>query len=340
MPIQSANLKRRSRPPDRSEELLVALQETGKNIDQMIIRYAQVEDTQVQKIIDHALKPRGLRERPFLMRLACQAVGGSFERIIPAAIGIELLHLSTLVLDDILDEAEKRANIATAWRKYGTKNTIIAHEVLRSLATLGILGCCRETNLGPEKLGEVLSIFEDTYCEIYLGQYADMYSESTRSFSENDYYDMVCKTTGSQFRACMRIAAIIAGGNPRQVGALSEYGRLFGIAAQIRDDLMEIIGDEETIGKKVCGDICRNKKRLPLILFLKRNKESRIDAQIQGPDLPDLAKVRKEIAELDAPICIERIASLVSTAVRSISPLDESRSKRLLCTFAEALTAF
>lgn len=309
--------------------------ETAEVVDPVITAYTRVADPGLQKILDYALKPEGNRERPLLVRLSCEAVGGNFDRIIPAAVAVELLHFSTLVIDDILDDAPLRGNFKTVQVAYGYKNAIIIAELLNALAFLALY------DNNKYKLLEVIKVFKKTQENLYYGQYLDFSFEHKEGSSENQYFDMISKTTASLIKCSLITGAILCGGNKNQIESLTRYGESLGIAFQIRDDVVEIVGEPKIIGKQLGGDIRQGKMRLPFIKALscckKPEREFLIKvAKNKHSDESEVRKTIKILIESGAiEYCKETAGNFCKVAIKYLKPFSNTPAKNALIVFAE-----
>ena len=215
----------------------------------------------------YILESGGKRLRPLLVLLSAKAVNGKFSQAYNAAVAVELLHNFTLVHDDIMDNADKRRNRLTLHKKYDTSTAILVGDGLLSVAYEYLLKDCN----GNTKA--VLSAFTNGLLEVCNGQSIDKIFETTDNVSISEYTDMIKKKTASLFETCCKIGGLLGNGNNREVKALSSYGRNLGIAFQIQDDLLDIIGDEKKLGKKIGGDLVEGKKTYLFIKALEKAKE-------------------------------------------------------------------
>ena len=219
------------------------------------------------KPASYILESGGKRLRPLLVLLSAKAVNGKFSQAYNAAVAVELLHNFTLVHDDIMDNADKRRNRLTLHKKYDTSTAILVGDGLLSVAYEYLLKDCN----GNTK--SVLSAFTNGLLEVCNGQSIDKIFETTDNVSISEYTDMIKKKTASLFETCCKIGGLLGNGNNREVKALSSYGRNLGIAFQIQDDLLDIIGDEKKLGKKIGGDLVEGKKTYLFIKALEKAKE-------------------------------------------------------------------
>lgn len=324
-------------------DILKEIGETKRIIDPVVDGYVQrIEVPEVKEIVEYITKSPSWRERPLIMRLATKALGSEYsESLVHASAGLELFEESAVLLDDVLDEAEVCVGKESAWRKYGVKETFMAHGVLTSLARMAILESCKKANLNAEKTKEVIRSFEEIYYGDYVGQYMDVDSEKRVNFSEKDYFEMISKTPGTQFANALEIVCVLTGKEEFKKD-LKEFGQLFGMAAQLRDDIVDIIGDEEVVYKKLLTDILRKKKRLPLILLLQEVPEHK---ELFTTDVPI---IEDQLSEMLSRIhengiirnCISRVKDLTNRAIAQLGILEDNSEKKLLKQLTLILAKF
>ncbi len=215
----------------------------------------------------YILESGGKRLRPLLVLLSAKAVHGNLSAAYNAAVAVELLHNFTLVHDDIMDNADKRRNRLTLHKKYDTSTAILVGDGLLSVAYEYLLKDCN----GNAKA--VLSAFTNGLLEVCNGQSIDKIFETTTNVSISEYLDMIKKKTASLFETCCRIGGLLGGGNKKEVKALANFGKNLGIAFQIQDDLLDIIGDEKELGKTIGGDLVEGKKTYLFIKAMEKAKE-------------------------------------------------------------------
>jgi len=326
----------------RKDRILALLDETSEMINPLILTYTRVSNVHLQEMIDHALRPKSYKERPLLIRLSCEVVGGNFDKITPIAVAVELLHFSALVIDDVLDEAPLRSNDKTVQVAYGYKNAVIIGELLNALAFLALIDVSNYYN-DKDKFSKIIKLFKETQRNLYYGQYLDLSFEHNEGVNESQYIDMISKTTASLIKCSLIAGAILDGGNEEQERSLAKYGESLGIAFQIRDDLAEIIGDPEIIGKQLGGDIKQGKMRLPLIHALSNAKK------LERHFLREAIQ-KKKLTQDDITKCIEILINNSSIeyskkvindfcreAVEHLKQLPDSQAKDALIAFAEVI---
>lgn len=252
--------------------------QASPNFDQVYNRYkVQVEQrltsfiigkkpSSVYEPIRYVLGSGGKRFRAVLVLLSCEAVGGKMSRALDAAAAIEILHNFTLVHDDVMDHADLRRGILTVHKKWDENVAILSGDEMIAQAYRAIL----ETK--SHRLEQILDVYTDALVQVCEGQGLDKEFEMRKNITLNDYFQMIAKKTGRVIAAAVEIGALIGGGTMQQVAALRKYGERLGKAFQIKDDMLDIIGDTKEFGKNIGGDIREGKKTYLLLKALERAK--------------------------------------------------------------------
>ncbi len=202
--------------------------------------------------------------RPTLCLLACEAVGGNFERALPAAIALELIHNFSLIHDEIQDRDEIRHHRPTLWAVWGDPKALVAGNVLRVIADTS-LEQLPAVNVPFADIVSINEVITEACLEMIEGQYLDMAYEGRSDIGMNSYLTMIARKTGALIRAPMHVGAIIGTDDQLVIQAFRECGRALGYVFQIRDDVLGIWGDQETTGKPVGADIRRKKNSMPIV---------------------------------------------------------------------------
>jgi geranylgeranyl diphosphate synthase, type II len=226
----------------------------------------------------YILEGGGKRLRPLLVLLSLKAVGGNLNKAYNASAAVELLHNFTLVHDDIMDNADKRRGRLTIHKKYDENTAILAGDALLAVAYEFLLKDCN----GNSK--EIISSFTKSLVEVCDGQSLDKDYETKENITIEEYLLMIRKKTAALFQMCCSIGANLGGGSRQEIKALEKYGDNLGIAFQIQDDLLDIIGNENEFGKFVGGDLVEGKKTF---LFIKALSKA------VGKDKEDLLRIIK-----------------------------------------------
>src|SRR5437764_4174557 len=219
----------------------------------------------------YSLLGPGKRLRPALVLLACEAAGGSPDAALPAAAAVEMVHTYSLIHDDLpaMDDDDVRRGRPTCHKQFGEALAILAGDALLTGAFQTLTehyspavatACVRELAVGAGAAGMV------------GGQTDDWLWERQPSGSLADLESIHARKTGALITKCLRIGAMVAqpqnagGPDPSRLAALDRYGREFGLAFQITDDLLDVEGDLSETGKKVGKDAARGKLTYPGLL--------------------------------------------------------------------------
>jgi octaprenyl-diphosphate synthase len=198
------------------------------------------------KASGHIVRSGGKRLRPKIVLLAYRAVGGDNpSQAMPLAAAVELLHTASLVHDDINDHSELRRGQATINARWGNGLALLVGDFV-FVRLLGLLSTCSS---------RAIQILGDCCTAVVEGETLQMLHRGDWGMDEALYLNIVRKKTASLFAACGKLGAVAAGGTEEQIAALAEYGENLGIAFQIQDDTLDLIGQEEVLGKPVFLDL-------------------------------------------------------------------------------------
>ena len=217
----------------------------------------------------HLIVHGGKRLRPFMVIKSCQILGGKVANSMPSACAVEMVHNFTLVHDDIMDNDEMRHAVPTVHKKFGMPIAILAGDVLFSKAYQII----SKSKLSPKATTELISRLAKACVDVCEGQLLDIkMAEQKKIPSQAEYITMVGKKTAALFDLSCAMGAICATNNARDVSNLSAFGRNLGIAFQITDDLIGVMGDSKITKKPVGNDLREGKKSLPIVMAIKLSK--------------------------------------------------------------------
>ena len=224
--------------------------------EEILSRYLTSQYAYIQTLVRHIERFRGKRLRPAILHLAAQAFGGEAPQAGEVAAVVEMLHLATLCHDDILDNATTRRSVPTVNAQWGNKPAVMTGDILFSRA-FELLG-----KLDDPRPFRILSRTARLICEGELLQIASRFN--TR-IEEEDYFDLIEKKTAVLFGAAAELGALLAGAGEEDGRRLFAYGRRLGLAFQIVDDCLDLVGEESTVGKSLGSDLKNGEPTLPLI---------------------------------------------------------------------------
>lgn len=269
-------------------DLQVYLRERAAWVDAALDRWLPGEDAlppQLHQAMRYSVFAGGKRLRPILSIAACEAVGGAFERVLPAACAMEMIHTYSLIHDDLpaMDDDDFRRGQPTNHKVYGEANAILAGDALLTEAFRLLADPVANRDLEPAVVLRVIETIARCAGSQGMvgGQVVDMESEGQSiDFATLNYIHT--RKTGALFLASIQAGAWLGGGNDEQVMALTRYGETAGLAFQIADDILDIVGDQQAIGKDVGSDQARGKATYPALLGLS-------EARRRAEELRDLA---------------------------------------------------
>jgi len=299
-----------------------------------------IEPEVLAKASKHLLKAGGKRLRPCLVLIACEAVGGKAEDAVETAAALELLHTFTLIHDDIMDKDKFRRNVKTVHTIWGEPVAIIAGDALFAKVFEAVAANAKRLNLSADRVVELFDTLSKASFEICQGQALDMLFEEMKDIGEKEYLKMVSGKTGALIEASTKVGALLGRGKPEQVRALAEYGRLIGIAFQIHDDVLGLVGEEKKFGKPIGSDIREGKRTLIRVRALEAAPSSRKKiASVLGKrkaskaDIKSTIKMLKDTGAIDH--ATKKARELVARAKSKLDMLPDSKAKRFLLELAD-----
>lgn len=212
--------------------------------------------------IGYILALGGKRIRPALVLLANDMFGGNLKEAVPAALALEVFHNFTLLHDDIMDKAPIRRGRPTVHAKWNDNTAILSGD------TMLIEAYKLLAQVPGRHLKATLDIFSKTACEICEGQQYDMEFETRQNVSVPEYMEMIRLKTAVLLGMALQVGAGLADAPQADIEELYQFGINIGLAFQLKDDYLDVYGDEKTFGKAIGGDILCNKKTYMLISAL------------------------------------------------------------------------
>jgi len=224
--------------------------EQSRNFDPQIVPYAE-----------HALNNAGKHLRPTLVALAAGCFEKPRESHVTAAVIIEMVHLATLVHDDVMDEAEIRRGSPTVAAKWGNEIAVLFGDCLFAQALK------LASDFPTTDICRAVSLATNTVCSGEILQ-----TQQRRNFpaARADYFRVIGMKTGELFTLSCDLAAFLSGAQPAQRTALKEFGAAVGTAYQIYDDCVDLFGIEAEAGKSLGTDLAKGKLTWPLLLAWER----------------------------------------------------------------------
>lgn len=259
--------------------------------------------------------------RPSLLLVTAESCGGDWRRLLPGALGLELLHNFSLIHDDIQDESPLRRNRPTVWTQWGASQAINAGDGMHALSQTVVLSLMKDGVSAADVLDAARRL-DETCLALCEGQYVDMEFEDRMSVSISDYKKMIGNKTAEAFRCALEMGSRLASWSEEKSRLLGEAGFEMGLAFQIRDDALDLWGGP-AIGKEVALDIRGGKKSLPVVFGLSQQNspdgERLREIYQRGIDDDDVQDVVRLLESLGAPeFCAAEAESHWAAAKRLI----------------------
>ncbi|MGC9071121.1 MAG: polyprenyl synthetase family protein [Acidilobus sp.] len=245
-------------------------------IDSKILEALKGSPEELYKASAHLIKAGGKRLRPLIVILTARALGGieAEARAIPLAVAVEIFHNFTLVHDDIMDNDDFRRGIPTVHKVYGIPMAITAGDLMFAMSFLSMFDSLT-SGLQEGFVAKSVKVLADAARKVAEGQAYDLLFERTWDVGPNDYLTMIYLKTSALIEASAKLGALASQAKDELVESMGEFGRLVGLAFQIRDDILGVFGDPAKTGKPVYGDLRRGKKTLLVMYAASRSEEAR-----------------------------------------------------------------
>ena len=254
---------------DEFEDLLKYAKHVAEEVNKVIGNLVKGDPKDLYDASMHLIKAGGKRLRPLALTLAGRMYGLSESLGIKAGASVEILHNFTLIHDDIMDKDTLRRGVPTVHTVYGTDMAIIAGDLLFAKAFEALTELINY-DIDPGRIVSAAKELSWAAVTVAEGQALDMSFERKVDVSVDDYITMVFKKTAALFKSSLVIGALLAGAPEEEIEKLTEYGSDIGIAFQIRDDILGLVGDEKVLGKPVFSDLREGKKTILVIYALSR----------------------------------------------------------------------
>lgn len=296
-----------------------------KTVEERILAQVRDFDPGVEPYMEYICDTSGKRIRPALAILAGGATGGLRDDHLDLGVILELIHMATLVHDDIIDGATSRRKVPTANAKWGNGMAVLLGDALFSHALK------LSTDFNDLALSRAISLAAREVCQ---GEILQTQRRFDLNVTKADYFKMIEMKTGALFAAASKLAAAISGTSQKVNSAMFDYGMKLGTAYQIYDDVVDLVGSEDQIGKTLGTDLAKGKLTLPILNLLERanpRQREQLSRHIikQEPlDLPVLVG----IAEYEGSMsdALDTASRLVAEARQALGVLEPSKYREAM----------
>ena len=304
-------------------------QQDLQQVNQVIAEQVKSGVVLIEQVGNYIIHSGGKRMRPLIAVLSGKVLGYTEAELYRQAAMVEFIHTSTLLHDDVVDESDKRRGKDTANNLFGNAAAVLVGDFLYTRAF--------QLMVGANSM-KLMKIMADATNVIAAGEVMQLMNIGNVDLSEDAYLEVIKSKTAKLFEAAAQIGAVLANAPDEQETALKNYGMLLGTVFQIVDDILDYVGDEESIGKNLGDDLAEGKATLPLI-YLMRQGSSEVanavkDALTNGRR-EKFAEIRHFVLNSDAlDYCRQVAEKIANEAVQCLSVLPDNEYRQILAELA------
>jgi octaprenyl-diphosphate synthase len=326
----------RERRPSVSEQPGLADTDLYALVEEFFRTSFSTDNPLITEAVRRMLAAGGKRLRPRVTLLAAEAIGGKAADHLPLAAYMELIHVATLIHDDVVDRADTRRGVNATAVDFGNRVSVLAGDYLFAWIF---------KNVTADYPAPVPHILSSTLADITDGEVLQLRALGDLALPMSAYIDIVEKKTASLFAASAECGAIVAGGPALRINALRDFGLYFGVAFQMLDDVLDMTADAARLGKPVGNDLRERKVTIPLICALeygdgdfRREVERFYASDSESPE--EIARIVAGIGRLGGlRKAREAIAAYAERAKIALAPLMNAPARANLIRLADALAA-
>ena len=297
------------------------LQAVGRSLADQIQEF----DPEIARYARYALTGQGKQLRPALVALSAGATGKINESHVLAAVIIELVHLATLVHDDVIDEAQIRRGRPTLAANWGNEISVLLGDCLFAHALK------LAASFPTPEICRAVAAATNTVCS---GEIRQNQARKNFELSRAEYFKALSMKTGELFALSCDLGAFLSGAPAAHRASLRQYGLALGTAYQVYDDCLDLFGSEDTAGKSLGTDLAKGKMTLPMLWLLERasvSEKARIKALVQDwepaffPQIMGLLEMHDALSESR-----QEVGQHLQAARKSLHILPKSESRASL----------
>ena len=330
-------------PADPLAVLLGPLSSELSRVEQIFERELASDLSCVNTLVRHVGRFRGKMLRPMLLLLASRAIRqdrpASPDLLTLAAV-VEMVHMSTLVHDDVLDEAELRRKGATINHLRGNEAAVLLGDYLISHSYHLCSSVTAPPPHEPQWAARVIGRTTNRLCE---GELLQIENRNNLAIDERTYFEIIGRKTGELTATSSLLGAAFAGADEATAAAMHRYGMLIGVAFQVQDDVLDLVGETAHVGKTLGLDVEKQKLTLPLIHFLRTapsHHQELLRSLLRSRDPDKVEKIRNlvlpsgslEYAEAEA----RRITAEAAVCLEALEDGEARAALLRVCDFVVA----
>jgi heptaprenyl diphosphate synthase len=294
---------------------LPAVDEHLRRIERALRAAVRTEDPFLTQVAGHLAQAGGKRVRPVMVLASSHAGGGDLgDGVVRGAVAVELVHLGSLYHDDVMDEADSRRGVPSVNATWGNLTAVLVGDLLMA----------RASEIAAALGADIAGLLASTIVELCSGEVAQLQSSFDIRRSEEEYFRAITGKTASLTGCATRMGAMVGGVEPAGIKALTAYGRAFGMTFQVWDDILDLVGSPEQLGKPAGHDMVEGTYTLPVIRALASPAVGgELAALLGGPlDPPARDKARDLIIGSDAiPATVAEARRWADRAASALAPL-------------------
>ncbi|MFM1956470.1 MAG: octaprenyl diphosphate synthase [Pseudomonadota bacterium] len=307
-----------------------SITEDMRAVDAVIRKSLHSEVALINQVADYIINSGGKRLRPALVLLSAGVFGKIETRHHKLAAVVEFIHTATLLHDDVVDESALRRGRATANTLFGNAASVLVGDFVYSRAF--------QMMVGVQNM-RVMDILAEATNIIAEGEVLQLLNINDADISDDDYLRVIHYKTAKLFEAATRLGAVICQASTEDENAMAEYGMRLGTAFQLIDDVLDLSGNSEDIGKSLGDDIAEGKPTLPLLYAMRHGdaKQSQlIRNAIEQGGLEDFSAIIQAVEQTGALDYVRNIAKQeAELACKAIQHLPSTPQLQALIQLAE-----
>lgn len=299
-------------------------------VDAVIRNSLHSEVPLINQVSEYIINSGGKRLRPALVLLSGQVFGTLNAEHHQLAAIVEFIHTATLLHDDVVDESDMRRGKSTANHIFGNAASVLVGDFLYSRSFQMMV------KLQKMRVMEILAEATNTISE---GEVLQLLNVRKVDISEDDYLRVIHFKTAKLFEAATRLGAVISQADAKQEAAMAEYGMRLGTAFQLIDDVLDLSGKSEEIGKKLGNDLAEGKPTLPLLYAIQNGKPADATLIKEAIYHGDLTKMPEVLTALESTGALQYVRALAKNeaelACAALAPFSNTSQKQALCDLAD-----
>lgn len=248
-----------------------------KTVERSLIDNIDTDIVLLDNASTHLIKAGGKRLRPAFALLAAKIYDDSLEKVIPVAVALELIHMASLVHDDVIDNSNVRRGAPTVKSKWGNRVSIYAGDYILAKSLYLVAGY---------KRSDMVDVLAEASMKICEGEIIQMLSCYNVNQDFKDYLRRIERKTALLISVSCKLGGMVSNAPQKEIAALTRYGYYLGMAFQVTDDILDFTADEKTLGKPVGSDIRQGVITLPALYALKNDsKRDELAELLSSPEL-------------------------------------------------------